>query len=308
MSDDNNQRNKPNPLGKQQIRKTSAVPLRKETVRVTLKAPGAKPGAVVPPSAPTGPVRPSKTPTVKLGDLSAQAPKPKAPSAGPPKPSAAPPKPSAPSAPSAPAAPAPRSAPPVPAATIPLGNSASFPKAMTPGTDKVPTKVDLPDVTSAVPLKQETMRVTLKADKSSGPVTAAAPAPTIPLGNASTAPKPAVAAPTIPLGNAASVPLATQPLEKSNASQPLPKATVQLQQTQQLTQGLGSPSQAATIQTVSDDDVETKRGSGAALPLTIIAFLVSLVVLYCGFTHAKIWVEKHKDGDMMTIFEAPEGE
>jgi len=274
MSDDNNT-SKPNPLKTQQIKKTSAVPLRKETVRVTLKAPGAKPGAPIPPSAPTASLQPSKTPTVKLGEAGAQAPK--------------------------------TTPIPAPAPTIPLGGSVGAPKApasMTPNTSQVEVKVDLPDVTSAVPLKQETMRVTLKADKGGAPG-APAPAPTIPLGNSAAPPRPAVAAPTVPLGAPApTIPLGgTQPLQPNAASQPLPKATVQLQQTQQLTQGLGAPSQAATIQTVSDDDLENKRGSGAALPLSIVAFVLSLVVVYFCFNHASIWVDEHADGDTMRVFE-----
>lgn len=252
MSDDNNKPPIPNTSKTQQIKKTSAVPLRKETVRVTLKAPGAKPGA------------PAPAPTIPLGG-----------------------------APAAPVA----------------------PRAMTPNTDKVDTKVDIPNAASTVPLKQETMRVTLKADKEGAPAApsapkapapaAPAPAPTIPLGNAASVPKPAAPAPTIPLGAPApTVPVgATQPLQPNAASQPLPKATVQLQQTQQLTQGLGAPSQAATIQTVSDDDVNNKRGEGSALPLSIVAFILSLVVVYFSFQHANIWVDKHADGDIMSVFE-----
>jgi len=266
MSDENNTP-KPNQLKTQQIKKTSAVPLRKETVRVTLKAPGAKPGAPITPAAPTAPKAPAPAPTIPLGN----------------------------------------SMPPAP-------SSPSAPRAMTPNTGKVEAKVDLPDVTSAVPLKQETMRVTLKADKGGAPgaPAAPAPAPTIPLGRpaAPAAPKPAVAAPTIPLGAPApgapapTVPLGTTPLSPSaGGSQPLPKATVQLQQTQQLTQGLGAPSQAATIQTVSDDDEDSRREGGSSLPLSIVAFVLSLVVIYFAFNHANIWVDKHADGDIMSVFE-----
>ncbi len=262
MSDDNNRPNS-NTSKTQPIKKTSAVPLRKETVRVTLKAPGAKPSAKITSAVSTAPLQSPNipAPTIPLG--SSMAPAPSAPSA---------------------------------------------PKAMTPNTTKVSTRVNLPDVTSAVPLKQETMRVTLKADKGGAPSapSAPAPAPTIPLGNAVSVPRPAVAAPTIPLGAVSpSVPLATAPLTTgANASQPLPKATVQLQQTQQLTQGLGAPSQAATIQTVSDDDDDDKtRSGGASLPLSIIAFVLSLVVIYFCFNHASIWVDKHKDGDTMSVFE-----
>lgn len=258
MSDD---KNKPStdPAATQPIKKTSAVPLRKETVRVTLKAPGAKPGV-----APAGvESKPAPAPTMQLGSAAGQAPK---------KLAAAP--------------------------TIPLSPPS--------------VSVDLPDVTSAVPLKQETMRVTLKADKNGNPTgPPAAPAPTIPLGGARP-PAAATPAPTMKLGGAPTVPLATQPLGGPStsalggvASQPLPKATVELQQTQQLTQGLGSPTQAASIQ-VSDGDEAQREGFGAALPLSIVAFVLSLGVLYFQFSHARIWVDEHEAGDTMTIFEGLE--
>ncbi|MGJ8657788.1 MAG: hypothetical protein ACSHX6_15175 [Akkermansiaceae bacterium] len=266
MSEEKNNQAKTDPAATQPIKKTSAVPLRKETVRVTLKAPGAKPGG-----APAGveSSAPAPAPTMKLGNVA------------PPRPLSA-------------------------APTIPLGAPVAPPSA---------PKANLPDATSAVPLKQETMRVTLKADKDGNPAggapAAPAPAPTIPLGGgAPKPPTPASPAPTMKLGGAPTVPLATQPLNAplggGGASQPLPKATVELQQTQQLTQGLGAPTQAATIQTVSEGDEASRGGTGAALPLTIVAFVLSLIVLYFQFSHAKIWVDEHKDGDTMSIFESAE--
>jgi hypothetical protein len=254
MSEEKNNQSKTDPAATQPMRKTSAVPLRKETVRVTLKAPGARPGV---------------TPA---GVESA----------------------------------------PAPAAAAPTKSMAATPSATptAPLTPPPTRKIDIPDVTSAVPLKQETMRVTLKADKGGPP---SAPAPTIPLGGASRKPATASPAPTMRLGGAPTVALATQPVTKPigglggvAASQPLPKATVELQKTQQLTQGLGGPSQVAAIQTVSDGDEATRGGFGAALPFSVVAFVLSLVVLYFQFSHAKIWVVEHKDGDMMTIFESTE--
>jgi hypothetical protein len=250
MSEEKNNQSKTDAAATQPMKKTSAVPLRKETVRVTLKAPGARPGVT-----PAG-------------------------------------------VESAPAAAATKSMAATPSATptVPL----------TPPQTK---KIDIPDVTSAVPLKQETMRVTLKADKGGPP---SAPAPTIPLGGASRKLATASPAPTMRLGGAPTVALATQPLTNPigglggvAASQPLPKATVELQKTQQLTQGLGGPSQVAAIK-VSDGDEATRGGFGAALPFSVVAFVLSLVVLYFQFSHAKIWVVEHKDGDMMTIFESTE--
>jgi hypothetical protein len=99
------------------------------------------------------------------------------------------------------------------------------------------------------------------------------------------------------LGGAATVPLATQPL---------PKATVELEKTQQLTQGLGGPSKAATIKTVSNDDEVKRGGSGADLPLSIVAFVLSLVVLYFQFAHAKIWIDEHEGGETMSVFDPVE--
>lgn len=278
MSEEKKNQSKTDQAATQPIKKTSAVPLRKETVRVTLKAPGAKPG-VAPAgvesgkgSAPKPAAKP--TPTLKLGDAVGKAPKALA------------------------AAP-----------TIPLG-SLSAPLAP-------PSAPAAPAAPSATPLKQETMRVTLKADKNGKPPGAPAapaaptPAPTIPLGGGvPKAPAAATPAPTMKLGGAATVPLATQPLNAplggAGASQPLPKATVELQQTQQLTQGLGAPTQAATIQTVSEGDEAKRGGSGAALPLSIIAFVLSLIVLYFQFTHAKIWVDDDDSRDTMSIFEGTE--
>lgn len=250
------------------LRKTSAVPLRKETVRVTLKA----------------------TPAGASG-----APRPPAP---------APPKPPS-------------------VATTPLETSPidQEPKAAT-------GEVDLPDVTSAVPLRQETMRVTLKADNSGasmaptpsvssapaptvplgggGPATPMAqPAPTVPLGAVPSVPQLAAPAPTVPLGGGSSTvplatqPLATQPLGGTGSSQPLPKATVELQQTQQLTAPLGGPSQMPTIQTAWEE--EATRGDGMKKVLAIAAFVVALAAIGTQLMHAKHWLEEHKDGDWAVL-------
>ncbi len=264
---DNNQSNPP---AIKPIKKTSAVPLRKETVRVTLKAPGVnQDGMPAGVSDGTGAQDVIPAPTLDLGSTSQIIP---------------------------------------PAATVETGIMANAPSAP-----------------QAAPLKHETMRVTLKADTSrvndstnaapaapdigttaptapSIPSYPDTPAATIPLGAAAT--KLASPAPTMILGSAApTVPLATQPL--GTLGQSLPKATVQLQQTQPLTQGLGTPTQAATIQTVFADD-DTRGKSGAALPLSIIAFALSLIVLYFQFTHAKVWVDEHEDEKLSAIFDPVE--
>lgn len=293
MSDENNTPKKQT-VRTQELKRTSAVPLRKETVRVTLKAPGAKPGVpkpnVEPPVNPNTAPQPSKAATVKLGTAGASAP------------------------------------------TIPLGGAVPPPAPPAPN-GPPPTTTS---VRSSVPLKQETMRVTLKADKSGAPgvpgaasappaPSTPAPAPTVPLGTSAPAPS-APIAPTIPMSapsgpattpitqplntqRSGSSPLATQRLSTSPlatqqlSAQPLPKATVQLQQTQQLTQGLGTVQQNPSIQRVVDDEEAARKGNGGALPLSIVAFLLSLVVLYFCFEHTKIWVEKDEEPDYARVFE-----
>lgn len=100
------------PLTSSMMRKTSSVPLRKETVRVTLK------------SVPTG----------ALGETQPVADK---------------------------AAPTP------PAPSVPQPKAMSQDDTPPSGEPRTGRNPNVPDVTSAVPLKQETMRVTLKADPTS---------------------------------------------------------------------------------------------------------------------------------------------
>jgi len=208
------------PKDQKPMKKTSAVPLRKETVRVTLKA------------------------TPEAG---------KAPAPAPPAPSAAPSAPSAPSAPPAPGA----AKPPAPAPTIPLKTPGA-------GAAKPPT-----------------------------------PAPTVPLqaGGAGTKPAIPAPAPTVKLNTPSSGPgtvalttgPATVPLTGGSGSQPLPKATVQLQQTQPMGTP-ATPSQAATIRTADDDDVDSNKGEGAAAGLAVVALVVALIVLGVQLGTANIWV------------------
>ena len=260
MADDNDVKGpKTKPL-----RKTSAVPLRKETVRVTLKA----------------------TPAGASG-----APRPPAP---------APPKPPS-------------------VATTPLETSSDTEDLAfdTTAPITVNSESQLPDVTAAVPLRQETMRVTLKAGTSGAPMAptpsspvASAPsgqstptvpltpnanipaepaAPTIPLGNTSTpsTPQPAAPAPTIPIASS-SVPLGTA------SSQPLPKATVELQQTQQLGAPLGGAAQMPNLQNQWEEEMD--RGVGMLKMLSIAAFVVALLALGAQLMHSKHWLDQHKEG------------
>jgi hypothetical protein len=173
--------------------------------------------------------------------------------------------------------------------------------------------------TSAVPLKKETVRVTLKANPETGKLapkapeapTAAkpgdsppAPAPTIPLKSANPggppAPRPAAPAPTVQLKTPGATtapkttPLKTQPVSTPGAqgTQALPRATVQLGSA---TQALGAPTalsatQAATIQTaVEEDDEESDTLAGV---LSIVAFVLALAVLSLQLMTAMKWTDE----------------
>ncbi len=252
MSEENNEP-KFDPATTQPIKKTSAVPLRKETVRVTLKAPGARPGVI-----PAG-VEPAPVPSPSFGGA------------------------------------------PAPMNSSSISQTAQLtPPSTMQLTPPATSKLDIPDVTSAVPLKQETMRVTLKADRNGAPV---APAPTIPLAGAVRPVTLATPAPTMRLGGAPTVALATQPLIKPIASQPLPKATVELQKTQQLGQGASGQGQAPLINRFNENDEYAAESAGPALPLSIISFVLSLVVLWFQYQHSKVWVDEHHNGDWAAVFD-----
>lgn len=192
--------------------------------------------------------------------------------------------------------------------------------------------------TSAVPIRKETVRVTLKAPPQGAKGPTAPPAPfTPPTGAVPTSPKPPAPAPTIPLKTAspsAPVPPApaptvklqtgpgsgpapqmatpaptvklntpgggpgTVPLATGPASQQLPKATVQLTQTQPM-DAPATPSQAATIHTADDDDASSEGGEGAITGLSVVSLVAALVVLGVQLATASIWV----DGDWARLFE-----
>jgi hypothetical protein len=179
--------------------------------------------------------------------------------------------------------------------------------------------------TSAVPLRKETVRVTLKADpkdssapkppsppaggppapaptiplKTSGPGAPKppSPAPTVQLQSGASSTKPAAPAPTVKLNTPAATTPVTQPLT-GGSSQPLPKATVQLQQTQSLGSATGTPSQAATIRTAEDDDADAGE-DGASTALSVVALIAALIVLGVQLSTASIWV----DGEWGKLFE-----
>jgi hypothetical protein len=187
--------------------------------------------------------------------------------------------------------------------------------------------------TSSVPLKKETVRVTLKAADAPPavpsatvpiappvrpPVPTAPPAPTVGGG----APRPPAPAPTIPLRPAgapsamapaptirlASAGAPTSPAAKLPGSPPtvaLPKATVQLQApTQPLGTSFSQPSQAATLQ--NDDDEEEGGNEGLATILSGVGLAAALIVLAFQLMTANVWIsapDNAKTGDWMQLLE-----
>lgn len=249
------------------LRKTSAVPLRKETVRVTLKAtPGGTAGA--PGSAP------------------------------------------------APAPPRPPSV-----ATAPLdGPVTSTIEEAKPKSNNKGNPNNLPEITSAIPLRQETMRVTLKADNSGMPMAPApssktstgapaAPAPpsapsraetpTVPLGGGVPAvPSPPTSTPTVPISTPAEP---TQEIGVSSTKQPLPTATVPIQQnTQPMGNTMGTVAPMPAAHTSWEDEVN--KGEKAALVLSAVALFAALIAVGTQVYHSNHWVKEHKEGDLMSIF------
>jgi hypothetical protein len=188
--------------------------------------------------------------------------------------------------------------------------------------------------TSSVPLKKETVRVTLKAadappavpsatvpmappvrppvptappSPTGGPPRPPAPAPTIPLRPAG-APLPTAPAPTIRLGGGAAPTSALRPPGAAPAPAPtmaLPKATVQLQPpTQPLGTSFSSPSQMAT--TLVEEDEEVEPGEGLVKILSGVGLAAALLVLTFQLLTANSWInveDASPVGDWMRLLE-----
>ena len=177
--------------------------------------------------------------------------------------------------------------------------------------------------TSSVPLKKETVRVTLKAADAPAvpsstvplappvrpPVPGGAPrppAPTVPLrpAGAATAPAPTIrlatsAAPLKPATPGA----ATGPLTPPASTPSLPKATVQLSPpTAPL--GVSSPALAPSLQ--MEEEEETDPQEGLLNILSGVGFAAALLVLALQLMCANVWVSSEdspKSGDWSQLIE-----
>lgn len=183
--------------------------------------------------------------------------------------------------------------------------------------------------TSSVPLKKETVRVTLKA----ADAPPAVPSATVPMappvrppvpGGPPTAtaggpPRPPAPAPTIPLRSPGAPTMSPAPTIRLATSAPtgvirpggsptmaLPKATVQLQPpTAPLGTSFSSPSQMATLQADDDDDAG-EANEGLAKILSGVGFAAALVVLAFQLMTASTWVgaeDNDKKGDWMQLLD-----
>jgi len=241
--------NNPKPM-----KKTSAVPLRKETVRVTLKAnpsDNGNSGAAGSPPAPA--------PTISL----------KAPASGPP--AVPPPAPTTPTPPRAPKAQPTvklQTAPnPVAAPTVAASSFAGA-KNLVPPPKPSTLKIASPDFDEP------------KATDSAVPE----PAPTVGLATPGT----------------------DQPAGAS--SQPLPKATVQIQQGEPMptpTQAEGSDSLLSTVSVEDPEEAAAQRAEGTATVLSAVALVAAVIVLGIQLGTANIWVndETHESPGWGRLFD-----
>ena len=169
--------------------------------------------------------------------------------------------------------------------------------------------------TSTVPLKKETVRISLRASVddsgsvapkgSTAPISAdspsTAPVAPPPAGGAPTPPQapsaPAPAAPAAPVG-AKTIPLAkapvsggpgpvgkaTVPLQQPGGARPLPQATVKMGQTQPMAQNAPTSqlSQKPNIQSTAaevEDEWDEEYEESGLMPFAIIVLILALVVL-----------------------------
>ena len=168
--------------------------------------------------------------------------------------------------------------------------------------------------TSSVPLKKETVRVTLNvgdappsvpsatipmAPPAGPPVPPSAPSP---IGGA---PRPSAPAPTIPLRTAGAPPISPAPtIRLAPTAAPaagLPKATVQLQKP---AVPIGGP---VALQTAElDEDESGEGGEGLTNALSAIGLVAALVVLFFQVKTANTWINAEDNankGSWAQIFE-----
>lgn len=175
--------------------------------------------------------------------------------------------------------------------------------------------------TSSVPLKKETVRVTLKAADAPKVPTSSVPLappvrPPVPGG----APKPP--APTVPLRAPAVAATPAQPtiklattttplqpsspaLKPAGAAPTLPKATVQLQPPTAPIGAVSSPSQAATFR-IEDDEEGGERHEGLLKVLSGLGLAAAVLLFIFQISLAGVWINSEdnpRKGDWSQIIE-----
>ncbi|MFZ9937004.1 MAG: hypothetical protein ACO3JG_08060 [Luteolibacter sp.] len=176
--------------------------------------------------------------------------------------------------------------------------------------------------TSSVPLKKETVRVTLQAADAPKVPTSSVPLappvrPPVPGG----APKPP--APTVPLRAPAAAGPPAQPtinlaptptplpptspaLKPAGAAPTLPKATVQLQAPTAPIGAVASPSQAATFRIEDDDEEGGERHEGLLKVLSGLGLAAAVLLFIFQISLAGVWINSEdnpRKGDWSQIIE-----
>jgi hypothetical protein len=180
--------------------------------------------------------------------------------------------------------------------------------------DETPTPPEKPSSkTSSVPLKKETVRITLRKGAGSG--SAPPPAPGAPLAPRPpampAAPAPPLGAKTVPLTPAppAAAPpaaggLLAQPTAKltpagapslPGSTRPLPKATVKLQPTQ--TPGSTGPGVAPITTGQLSGELDDSSAEAGTTPFAAICLTVALVAFSIGFFTSQEIFEQDKRGE-----------
>lgn len=251
--------------------KTSAVPLKKETVRITLRSrPGE--GSVQPreATAPVNPVTSSPAPVVPPAPRKATAPV------------------QLPSAPLPPPAPKAASSPvklPPPAAPAPMAPTAPRPAAppapSAPSVPPAPPAATVPMAAPAAPRPPAVPRPPVAAPAPGAPPKIETGATTAPIAKTvAMKPAPAAARP----GASSTAPMVASPGGAAPASGGLPKATVKLQQTQPMARpSISAPPSAPVKRTASADAEqfynEDKDPEEGLVPLSVVCLVFSAILL-----------------------------
>ncbi|MBB5032338.1 hypothetical protein [Prosthecobacter vanneervenii] len=296
--------------------KTAAVPLKKETVRITLRGrPGAgvtQPRESTSPIAPTTGGIPASFNTTSVVPMSAKK------STAPIQLPSAPLPPPAPKSSTAPVKlPAPPMSPPSKKTTSAIPVVSAPPPSAPAPTGAMPPPVARPLAPPTAP-KPPGAPVAPAAPRPAGPPVAGLPAATRPLAQnpaAPPAPRMETGAPTVPLqkptpGPRPAAPGAgTAPMASAGSAAPLPKATVKLQPTQAMQRPSVSAPPSAPVKRSAAADAEQfyeeKDPEAGLVPLSVICFVLSAILMFIQIMGADaVWTAEPKTESSLKVPES----